>query len=52
MRPDGTKSHGKVFGDGGETMTIRHEAEDALMKYKSYFMIKENSGQISRKQQR
>jgi len=37
MKLDGPKSHGKVFEDDGETVTIWHEVEDTLMKYKSYF---------------
>lgn len=37
MKLDGPKSHGKVFEDDGETVTIWHEVEDTLMKYKSSF---------------
>lgn len=37
MKIDGPKSHGKVFEDDGETVTIWHEAEDTLMRYKSSF---------------
>ena len=37
MKLDGPKSHGKVFEDDGETVTIWREVEDTLMKYKSSF---------------
>jgi hypothetical protein len=37
MKLDGPKSHGKVFEDDGKTVTIWHEVEDTLMKYKSSF---------------
>lgn len=37
MKLDGPKSHGKVFEDNGETVTIWNEVEDTLMKYKSSF---------------
>jgi hypothetical protein len=34
---DGPKRHGKVFEDDGEPVTLWHEVEDTLMKYKSSF---------------
>ena len=37
MKLDGPKSHGKIFEDDGETVTIWHEVEDIHMKYKSSF---------------
>jgi hypothetical protein len=37
MKLDEHNSHGKVFEDDGETVTIWHEVEDTLMKYKSSF---------------
>jgi hypothetical protein len=37
MKLDGPKSHGKVFEDDGDTVTIWHEVEDTLIKYKSSF---------------
>jgi hypothetical protein len=37
MKLDGPKSHGKIFEDDGETVTIWHEVEDTLMRYKSSF---------------
>ena len=37
MKLDGPKSHGKVFEDDGEKVTIWHEVEDTLMRYKSSF---------------
>jgi hypothetical protein len=37
MKLDGPKSHGKVFEDDGETVTIWPEVEDILMRYKSSF---------------
>lgn len=37
MKLDGPKSHGKVFEDDGEIVTIWPEVEDILMKYKSSF---------------
>lgn len=37
MKLDGPKSHGKVFEDDGETVTIWHEVEGTLMRYKSSF---------------
>jgi hypothetical protein len=33
MKLDGPKSHGKVFEDDGETVTIWHEVEDTLMPW-------------------
>ena len=40
MKLDGPKSHGKVFEDDGEIVTLWHEVEDILMKYKSSFYNK------------
>ena len=37
MKFDRPKSHGKVFEDDGETVTIWHEVEDTLMRFKSSF---------------
>lgn len=37
MKLDGPKSHGKVFEDDGETVTIWHEVQNTLLKYKSNF---------------
>lgn len=37
MKIDGPKSHGKVFEDNGDIVTIWSEVKDTLMKYKSGF---------------
>jgi hypothetical protein len=37
MKLDGPKSHGKVFEDDGDTVTIWYEVEDTLNKYKLSF---------------
>lgn len=37
MKLDGPKSHGKVFEDDGDTVTIWNEVKDTLMKYKTSF---------------
>ena len=37
MKLDGPKSHGKVFEDDGDTVTIWSEVEETLMKYKNSF---------------
>lgn len=37
MKLDGPKSHGKVFEDDGEKVTIWHEVENTLTRYKSSF---------------
>lgn len=37
MKLDAPKSHGKVFEDDGETVTIWGEVKDTLMLYKEYF---------------
>jgi len=38
MKLDAPKSHGKVFEDDGDTVTIWGEIKDTLMQYKEYFM--------------
>lgn len=37
MKLDAPKSHGKVFEDDGEAVTIWGEVKDTLMQYKEYF---------------
>jgi len=37
MKLDAPKSHGKVFEDDGETVTIWSEVRDTLMQYKEFF---------------
>lgn len=38
MKLDAPKSHGKVFEDNGDTVTIWGEVRDTLMQYKEYFI--------------
>lgn len=47
MKLDGSKSHGKVFDDDGETVTIWCEVENILMKYKSSFCDWEVRGWVT-----
>jgi hypothetical protein len=37
MKLDAPKSHGKVFEDDGETVTIWGEVKDTLLKHKKFF---------------
>lgn len=37
MKLDAPQSHGKVFEDDGDTVTIWSEVEDTLMQYKKFF---------------
>lgn len=43
MKLDGSKRHGKVFGDDGENVWIWSEVEETLIKYKSSFYIGDES---------
>lgn len=42
MKIDGPKSHGKVFEDDGDTVTVWYEVKDILFKYKTSFTNSEN----------